>query len=187
MTADFVLYPQNAAFVRGEARRPARLGSGRGVVWGIIFVSMLPILITPHLLALAAWTSFLPGVPLSAVDWGSLPLAVWVFGSAALITSALLVYMLWRLITLRWLATRGQVVQGELVEIEGYSNPIEKADRLDTLTVVVRYQFTSPKSGRTLQGKGRELRTDLSVRAKLPTAGTPVAVLYLNDRRYRLL
>lgn len=186
MTTNFVLYPQNAAFVRGEVNRPARLGSGRGVVWGIIFVSLLPILVTPNLLAIAAWTSFLPGVPLTAVDWGNLPLAVWVFGIAALITDALLVYALWRVITMRQLASRGKVIQGELLDIQGYNNPVEKQDRLDTLTVVVRYQFTSP-TGRTLMGKGRELRTDLHAEAKLPAAGTPVAVLYLSDRRYRML
>lgn len=187
-TNTFVLYPQNSAFVNGKAAHPPRLSNMRPLAWALIAVSLLPILITPNLLAVAAWTSFMPpDIPLNQVDWGHLPFAVWLLGAVALILNVLMLYILWRVIASFRLSARGQIVNGTLTEIHSYHNPIEKADRRDSVTLVVRYEFTSPKSGRTLTGKGRELRLDMTPYTPLPKPGTPVAVLYLNDGRYRML
>ena len=74
----------------------------------------------------------------------------------------------------------GRLIYGTLTDASSYIDSEQNQFYLR-----VRYQVTSPETGATITGGGEEVRDlrDLP----LPTAGTPVALLYLSDDNYRLL
>ncbi|NWJ95068.1 MAG: hypothetical protein HXX20_04730 [Chloroflexi bacterium] len=87
-----------------------------------------------------------------------------------------------------YLEKTGQILQGELVSIKGERSNISTgshSNRKRKHIVSASYRFRSP-SGRTLEGNNSAARDDLKHHT-LPTAGTPVAVLYINDKYFGLL
>lgn len=76
------------------------------------------------------------------------------------------------------LARYGQMLWGQLEEIKG-----EEDD--GTYSIKVKYSFANP-AGDTLTGKASQIRNDLK-KAQLPWSGTPLVVLYTDDKTYKVL
>jgi hypothetical protein len=74
--------------------------------------------------------------------------------------------------------TQGQVVIGYVL------TTVARAEE-SGYKVTFTYEFTAP-TGELLQGNRTEIRNDLKLKG-LPTASTPVAVLYLNEKDFFLL
>jgi hypothetical protein len=87
-------------------------------------------------------------------------------------------FSLWNYFRTLRLQRRGEVLQGRLTNIQSKRYK-------GNLNVSVTASFTSP-SGRTFTVKDTATRNDLKPAANVPN-GTPVAVVYVNDRCYRLL
>lgn len=77
----------------------------------------------------------------------------------------------------------GKIIPAELIEITGKKTVSSEGP--SGYFVTVKYKFLSP-GGKTIENKLYRLRNDL-VAVELPPPGTPLAVLYLSDRTYRLL
>jgi hypothetical protein len=54
------------------------------------------------------------------------------------------------------------------------------------LTLQVRFGFRSPNTGAWIEGQDSQTRKDLEGKP-LPSRGTPVHVLYLDDKTYLML
>jgi hypothetical protein len=80
----------------------------------------------------------------------------------------------------RYLARRGQVIYGVIASRRGY----EDSDR--DFHIEVNYEFVSPQTGGIMREQVDRTRYDLD-EYTLPSAGTPVAVLYANDKNFTLL
>jgi hypothetical protein len=102
------------------------------------------------------------------------------------------------------LASKGKLVRGTVVSAYG-NQPGRDGGFLQVLTLLlspayyrmrqrnqsqftvkVRYQFTSPVSGKTLTKAEKAVRNDLDRRG-IPDAGATVAVLYCSDNLYKLM
>jgi len=79
----------------------------------------------------------------------------------------------------RQLTTTGRLIRGVIV---GSSLNRTKNGR----ALTVRYEFQSPQSGKLLHRKENAMRTDLRHKGP-PAPGTPVVVIYADDRTYRML
>lgn len=90
-------------------------------------------------------------------------------------------YLLWAWSIARvWmLDNSGTLLAGEVVNIKLH----ECADRHD---LEVQYKFTSPQSDEVVVGTEKRLRDDLED-VEMPDEGSPVAILFLNDRNHRIL
>lgn len=73
-----------------------------------------------------------------------------------------------------------RIVPGRIVACQG------RVDADGDYKLAVRYRFTSPASGKPVNGQQRQIRNDLRKSAP-PEAGTPVMVAYRSDRQHRLL
>jgi hypothetical protein len=71
------------------------------------------------------------------------------------------------------------MVRGEVVKCTGNA-----AD--DDYHVRLTYRFQSPTSGKEIQQVRRRVRNDLND-DKLPASGTPVVVLYRDDKTFQVL
>jgi hypothetical protein len=80
----------------------------------------------------------------------------------------------------RKLARRGQRIAGEVVHCSG------GWDSDGDFVLEVRFGFHSPQTGAWIEGKGSQMRKDLDGEP-LPPPGTPVHVLYLDDKTYLIL
>jgi hypothetical protein len=87
--------------------------------------------------------------------------------------------------TKRRLVRDGEVLAGDIVHCTGRTANTGGDDGSDYYQVTVAYRFRSP-AGRELRGKDSAWREDLE-RAPLPAPGTPVLVVYLEDKTYQLL
>jgi hypothetical protein len=83
------------------------------------------------------------------------------------------------LIRQRSLARDGQVIEVPLTSAKLSRNK-------STYTLTIRYQFTSPLTGKTLKRRESTIRNDLSKNGA-PAAGRTVQLVYLNDRTFRAL
>jgi hypothetical protein len=86
--------------------------------------------------------------------------------------------MLWVYFRMRRLAAGGQLIAGKITEAKG-------SRVKGGYQVSVRYTFLTPE-GESLKGYETGIRNDLRDQI-LPDAGTPVVVLYLNNRLYKML
>jgi hypothetical protein len=80
----------------------------------------------------------------------------------------------------RRLARRGQRIVGEIVRCS------DDRDSDGDLLLKVKFAFRSPYSGMWIEGKDSQTRKDLKGKL-LPAPGTPVHVLYLDDKTYLML
>jgi hypothetical protein len=80
----------------------------------------------------------------------------------------------------RKLARRGQRITGEIVRSSS------DRDSDGDFTLEVRFGFHSPHTGAWIEGKDSQTRKDLEGKP-LPPPGTPIHVLYLNDKTYLML
>lgn len=80
----------------------------------------------------------------------------------------------------RRLAREGQRLGGEVIRCFGHK------DSDGDFVVEVRFGFRSPQSGMWIEDKDSQIRKDLSAEL-LPSPGTPVHVLYLDDETYMVL
>jgi hypothetical protein len=96
----------------------------------------------------------------------------------ALLTLLILVWAFWVSLRYTRFERQGQVIKGEVTACEGKAMP-------DHYHVTLSYKFRTP-ADRELTGKITQERDDLK-NEELPQKGTPVAVLYVNDKLYRLL
>lgn len=80
---------------------------------------------------------------------------------------------------IRRLERFGRVLKGQVVDCKGAT------DSDGDHTVTLRYAFSSP-TGREILGKERQMRNDLNG-ARLPLPGTPLAVLYADDKCHKAL
>ncbi|MGD8475062.1 MAG: DUF3592 domain-containing protein [Anaerolineae bacterium] len=80
----------------------------------------------------------------------------------------------------RKLARRGQRIAGEIVRCSG------ERDSDGDFALEVRFGFRSPHTGAWIEGKDSQTRKDLEGKA-LPSPGTPVHVLYLDEKTYLML
>jgi hypothetical protein len=80
----------------------------------------------------------------------------------------------------RRLARRGRQIAGEVLGCD----PDRDSD--GDLWLTVRFGFHSPQTGRWIEGKGSHTRKDLEGKP-LPPQGTPVKVLYLDDKTFMML
>lgn len=78
------------------------------------------------------------------------------------------------------LARRGQRIAGEVLSCAS------DRDSDGDLLLKVRFGFRSPQSGKWIEGKDSQTRKDLEGKP-LPSPGTPVHVLYLDDKTYMML
>ncbi len=81
----------------------------------------------------------------------------------------------------RWLAQRGEIIEGQLVKCSGRMT----GGKGSYYKLTADYQFCTP-DGRTVFGKQNASRNDLR-RSTLPAPNTPVAVLYVDDQHHKLL
>jgi hypothetical protein len=102
-------------------------------------------------------------------------------GLFVLITSVIMFVLLRPVVRDRWLARNGRILEGKVVKSSGRLAGSKR--RYYRLTV--QYRFISP-SGTVLSGKQGARRDDLR-HSPLPGPGTPVAVLYVDDRHYKML
>ncbi|HVO42961.1 MAG TPA: DUF3592 domain-containing protein [Aggregatilineales bacterium] len=98
------------------------------------------------------------------------------------VTIGLTIVQLRPIVIDRALARDGRVVQGKLLSRSG--RMIKGKNRY--FQVSVAYTFTSPTTGLAITGKQNATRNDLRDKP-LPELGTPVAVLYVNDSRFKIL
>jgi hypothetical protein len=79
----------------------------------------------------------------------------------------------------------GQILQGELRFCVASVGQHPFARGPADFDVTIEYRFTTP-DGITIHRTTKEVRNDLNGK-QLPMPGTPVYVLYFNDREYYLL
>jgi hypothetical protein len=63
----------------------------------------------------------------------------------------------------------------------------QRVDSDNDCFVTLSYRFQSPESGQILEGKHERERDDLRDASKLPASGTPVVVLYRDDKTFQVL
>ncbi|MBN8640032.1 MAG: DUF3592 domain-containing protein [Anaerolineae bacterium] len=100
----------------------------------------------------------------------------WAFGFGAII---FFLAVLWKEFQSYRYSRLGKLCSGELIAAEG-----RKVVRLG-FVVTFRYKFQSPE-GKTVSG-GFEMRREDLRDAPLPAAGSPVQVLYIDDKQHRML
>lgn len=79
----------------------------------------------------------------------------------------------------------GYIVPGEILECVGSTGHLSMKYSARSFVVRVQYQFTTP-NGKVIRASLTEPRADWN-NVSLPAPGTPVYVLYFNDRDYYLL
>ncbi|MEO0563221.1 MAG: hypothetical protein AAF125_14025 [Chloroflexota bacterium] len=183
----FLLHPQNEHVIRGEGDRHLPPNGAR-----IILLIGLPGLFLGLGLAgytVVRWMDIIPVVqagtaaPPDTIANG----ALWTAG-ALLVNLFVVGFYLSGASVLRKrraLARRGEVLWGVVTIAEG------RIDRFDDLQVAVEYRFKKPKRwrfsrDRHIEGRISEDRNDLKGKS-LPSPGTPLAVLYLNEDNYEIL
>jgi hypothetical protein len=77
------------------------------------------------------------------------------------------------------LFSRGQIIYGEIEDVEA------KFGYRSIYNVVVYYRFTAP-DGTEISSSAIHNRPDL-LKKRLPDAGTPVSICYVNNKTYRLM
>lgn len=100
----------------------------------------------------------------------------WVFGFGAII---FFLAAFWKEFQSYRYSRLGKLCSGELISVEG-----RKVVRIG-FVVTFRYKFQSPE-GKTVSGEFEMRREDLRD-APLPAAGSPVKVLYIDDKQHRML
>jgi Protein of unknown function (DUF3592) len=111
-------------------------------------------------------------------------------GLAALVFLVSRVWQFWRDDTL---IRKGRLLMGEVVKCQGTLNVTKTS--LDgkgygsplrgTYLIELSYVFHTPE-GKEVEATAKSRRNDL-IDQRLPELGTPVAILYLNERRYKVL
>jgi hypothetical protein len=119
----------------------------------------------PSISSITADTSFRDGISLGALLW--LPVALFL-GSRA-----------WGCYREIRLGQAGQVLEGRLLDCTSQVDPE------DNLRLELQYRFTAP-TGRVIRDRETSYRRDQKS-ALLPDPDTPVAVLYLDERTYKVL
>jgi hypothetical protein len=165
----FIVDAFNEEFVTGETQRPP--DHLIGVVFAVVVLFIVP-MIGLNLVVYEAWRTadgFSPSLALVTLVMlmvnGILLGATWWF---------------WRRYSLR---NTGQLIDGEVVKASGEIRPGPQGN---DFVITVMYQFSSPRNDKAIKGTIAQVRNDL-VEAPLPASGTPVAVLYRNDRNYRVM
>jgi hypothetical protein len=102
-------------------------------------------------------------------------------GLFVLITLVIMFFLLRPVVRDRWLARNGRILEGKVVK----SNGRLAGSKRRYYRLTVQYEFLSP-SGVLLSGKQNAQRDDLR-HSLLPRPGAPVAVLYADDRHYKML
>lgn len=104
--------------------------------------------------------------------------ALLILGSLTLVALLAAAGFLFRDVRNRRLSSQGQILNGTLLSAAGqyYRR---------TLNVTFRYEFRSPL-GTTITGSRTVKRNDLK-KAPVPVSGTPIKVLYVNDKLHRIL
>jgi len=97
------------------------------------------------------------------------------------ITGVVLFFMVRAVVQDRWLAQHGEIIEGQLVNCSGRMT----GGKGSYYKLSVDYQFCAP-DGRIMFGKQNASRNDLR-RTVLPATNTPVAVLYVDDKHYKML
>lgn len=166
----FITDPFNAPFVSGESNRPP--DHLIGVVFTVIILFILPMLALNALVidALVDNKSGLNGGLL-------LVLSVMLSINAILAGAG---WWFWRRYQLR---DNGKLIQGQVVKAEGEVRPGPLGKEF---VITIWYEFTSPKTNKTISGTIAQNRDDITEET-LPQTGSPVAVLFLNDRNYRVM
>ncbi len=187
----FLVEPQHAAALNDPRQYPVSLRRGEG--WCKVdttaqdFVARLIYLFTPLAVAgvcLLPVVAVVPYVVLPPDMQANEAVLVQVVGLLAfpivlwLCCLSVLIYRL-----LRWRSLRRMTQEGRIVYGTVRRSTVQSAATGVPAVLCVRATFTSPTSGATLR-VARQSQRDA---ADLPPAGTPVAVLYLNDRTYALL
>ena len=79
-----------------------------------------------------------------------------------------------------YMARKGTIIEGAVFGRRGY------IDGDNDFNVEIIYEFMSPQSGNRIKKKQKQMRNDLTEH-DLPAKGAPVAVLYVDDKRFVLL
>ncbi|GAB4331739.1 MAG: hypothetical protein Kow00117_16630 [Phototrophicales bacterium] len=166
MSNTFLMYPLNQAFVnrtQSRADDPAM-----SVVLVILLIFTLPMLGLNGVM-LVAWAG-----QSGAIHPGLIVVTLVTVGVDAVLLAAGWWYRR------RWqLAKQGQLIPGKITQVQA-----EQRGRYTILTV--HYQFTSPKSYTTIEDVAATIRDDIKADT-LPHIGTPITILYLNDKNYRVM
>jgi hypothetical protein len=178
----FLLHPDSADFVHGRAEQPPRAPwrclDGFIVALGVLFG--LPGLIG---VVTAFVNTLVAAQDMAGGDRTILLLILVVIG----LLPALLTFLGFRAGRNIWRGLRlhraGTIVIGALTAAK---SQIWQGDGGSSLVLMVRYACADPVSGAAVEGQTSAARDDLRD-AVLPTPGTPVAVLYLDDRTHRML
>jgi hypothetical protein len=102
-------------------------------------------------------------------------------GLFVLFTFVFMFFLLRPVVRDQWLARNGRILQGKVMK----SNGRLAGSKHRYYKLAVQYEFLSP-SGAVLSGKQDARRDDLR-HSLLPGSGTPIAVLYVDDRHYKML
>lgn len=78
------------------------------------------------------------------------------------------------------LERKGKMLKGKILDVS------HSTDSDGDLTLYVKYEFQSPESGKRLSKHERAQRNDLK-HNQMPLFGTPIHILYYNDRNFMLL
>lgn len=162
----FIMDPLNQSFVdktRRSADDPAMT-----VALVILMIFILP-MIGLNGVMIAAWVG-----QSGAIHPGLVVVTLVTLGVDAVLLAAGLWYRK------RWMLSRhGQLISGEMTHVEAEA-------RGHHYMLTVRYTFQSPQTSGTISGITAAVRDDLN-NDQLPTVETPVTILYLNDKNYRVM
>jgi hypothetical protein len=114
---------------------------------------------------------------------GSTLILVPIMGLVVLIPTAFLAHLIKQVFQDREFAQKGHIIGGRLLDVQGVmTGGKNRYFRLD-----VEYAFLSPQSGREITKRQSTPRNDLKGKKNLPQPGEPVAVLYVDDKHFKML
>lgn len=166
----FLVDDMNADFINGDTTRPP--DALIGVVAVVVVLFIIPML-GLNAVTVDAWLQEdgSGGSSLVLITLVTVAIDVILVGAGAWFT---------RRFRLR---RQGRLVRGEITRAEAQVRP---GPRGNEFVLTVYYSLESPRTGQTLRGVIANTRDDLA-ESPLPEAGTPVDVLYLNDRNFRVM
>jgi hypothetical protein len=163
----FFLKPENQRYVSGGSRRPKSPMTVSGCLILLAFVLISLWMLGALVRDASTW-----------VDTGTLLVTIGM--NAAAFIATLIMIRKWQ--RYKRLAREGRLIRGAVVKTEAVEGDAEDGYGYK---VTLHYVFRSP-TGHELQGRGSHKRNDLMGKP-LPPSGTPILVLYVNDKLHEVL
>ncbi|HLY27296.1 MAG TPA: hypothetical protein VKQ72_13200 [Aggregatilineales bacterium] len=172
----FIFDPRNQAFVDGQRHK---IPVNRKLIIGLIAAILIP-----PLMVVIIWNN--PKLLYPSSDFNSVLMASigFTLTLAMIMLVAGIVLISYRLRIHRY-TTRGILLDGELVDIRQQRIQSVRPNGGATNDLFVTYKFMSPNSKQPITKS--DSRSVPQLLDQLPKVGSPVKVLYVNDKLFRLL